>query len=655
MTAVRVDVPSQPRPLNIAFSFGTLKHLGGQMYGGGIVKPVAELIANAWDADATTVEVKLPRQGAWDVEVADNGHGMTFDECAQRYLTIGTDRRAALGSDRSRSGLRKVMGRKGLGKLAVIQATEVVEVDTVAADQGVLWRTRFRIPYGEFLQESAIDAHDRRPVDVLYDGPAPEDAMYPGGSRTGTRTKLFNVRLQNQPNRVAFIDSMHTRFALAAQGDTFVVTVDGQRVPTVEEAIAALDFEFKWEGTEDVAGVGPVVWWVGFTRETQPRDELQGIGVYARGRLAVERPFFFNLTRGFTGQLAKEYMTGSVIVDAIDEAEDLIATDRGSVNWYHPLGAALEAWGQSLVRRHAALWEEARGRRRIQDLRPDERLMNLIAKLPDRPRRECEVVLQSLARLPHASKADLDRTATVLLNGQQHREFLDTLSELTSSNVDELPGLLAKWNVLEALLFLPVVRSRIEVIEKLERLIDETAAEFPDIFNHLKETPELLRPEWEPLAWNQWMSTVVKNVFDEDLRDDPDAAKRPDVLCLSDSRNFVVVELKRPGHKVSDAEARRMLKYMRLIQDRIDHNDDYRGSNLSGLMICDDMDADARYALANRVTLMDWRSFLQQARRSHRFILDRITLRVPADDPRVSPYLEDPIVRAASDSALFTP
>ncbi|MCV0388090.1 MAG: ATP-binding protein, partial [Nitrobacter sp.] len=459
-----------PRPLSLTFTLGTLKHLGGQMYGGGIVKPVAELVANAWDADATLVAVTLPAPDSWMVVVADNGHGMTYEQCRDRYLAIGADRRQVLGSDVTASGTRKVMGRKGLGKLAVIQATATVEVDTVALDEsGNPWRTHFRIPYGEFMAKPTTE-ESAQPIDVLDDGPPPSDLRFPGDSVTGTRTTLLDVRLSGTPNRQAFIRSMHTRFALAAETDSFTITVDGERVPTIEEAVESLAFEHYWAGTEVVPDVGEVTWWVGTTSDPQPRDELQGFALYARKRLAVERPFWFNLTRGFTGQLGKEYMTGAVYVDAIDEDEDLIATDRGTIDWSHEIGRALESWGQDLIRKHAKEWEELRGKRRIDELAPDPRLLDQIDRLSGRARDDCRVVLRSLARQPHATKDDLDRTATVLLNGLQHREFLETLQELTSTNVDELPGILAKWNVLEALLYLPVVRSRIEVIAKLRRL-----------------------------------------------------------------------------------------------------------------------------------------------------------------------------------------
>src|SRR4051812_32615125 len=65
---------------------------------------VAELVANAWDADASEVLVRLPlgtelaRKGedhdhGYEIEVIDNGHGMTPDEARRDYLHVGRDRR----------------------------------------------------------------------------------------------------------------------------------------------------------------------------------------------------------------------------------------------------------------------------------------------------------------------------------------------------------------------------------------------------------------------------------------------------------------------------------------------------------------------------------------------------------------------------------
>jgi DNA topoisomerase VI subunit B len=93
---------------------------------------VAELIANSYDADATDVTIQLPLgvylakienrniiDNGYEIVVKDNGHGMTPNEINDFYLFIGKDRRSEpkLG-DESKKYHRKVMGHKGVGKLA---------------------------------------------------------------------------------------------------------------------------------------------------------------------------------------------------------------------------------------------------------------------------------------------------------------------------------------------------------------------------------------------------------------------------------------------------------------------------------------------------------------------------------------------------------
>src|SRR5687768_2149268 len=51
--------------LVLTFAGNIVKHLGVQMYAGRPVPAIAELISNAWDADATVVDVQLPLGEPW--------------------------------------------------------------------------------------------------------------------------------------------------------------------------------------------------------------------------------------------------------------------------------------------------------------------------------------------------------------------------------------------------------------------------------------------------------------------------------------------------------------------------------------------------------------------------------------------------------------
>src|SRR5713226_9390145 len=108
----------KPEELVLTFAGSIVKHLGVQMYAGRPVPAIAELISNAWDADATQVDVRLPLSEPWTsgtpshfIEVADNGNGMTWDVVRDAYLDVGRDRREQEKTDRSAGG-RLLQGRK---------------------------------------------------------------------------------------------------------------------------------------------------------------------------------------------------------------------------------------------------------------------------------------------------------------------------------------------------------------------------------------------------------------------------------------------------------------------------------------------------------------------------------------------------------------
>src|ERR1700726_2137548 len=80
------------------------------------------------------------------IEVADDGRGMTWEEVANAYLVVGRDRRR--GEGEGTAGGRAVMGRKGLGKLAGFGIARVVDVRTVRSG----WVTHFRMDFEQMTK-----------------------------------------------------------------------------------------------------------------------------------------------------------------------------------------------------------------------------------------------------------------------------------------------------------------------------------------------------------------------------------------------------------------------------------------------------------------------------------------------------------------------
>ena len=125
----------------------TVDKLGVRLYDK-VSAVIAELIANAYDADATQVTVRAPmgqflatRAGGtvadkgFDIEVVDDGIGMTPRQVQDFFLVVGAERRNDTSrGDSSPRFKRKVMGRKGVGKLAPFGICKTIEVISAGGD-----------------------------------------------------------------------------------------------------------------------------------------------------------------------------------------------------------------------------------------------------------------------------------------------------------------------------------------------------------------------------------------------------------------------------------------------------------------------------------------------------------------------------------------
>ena len=201
------------QPLELKFLGALVEQLGAQMYPSATAT-IAELISNAWDADAANVWVEFPFDEPWTedskIVVLDDGHGMTREEAADQYLVVGRKRRVEASSDRSRGG-RLLHGRKGIGKLAAFGTARVLECHSVArvpsaaeADTKDAASVSFRLDYNRIRAETAgapcrtEEARNRSPL------------ASPCGRQIahGTRITLSRLLMKRAVVEKRFLDSM---------------------------------------------------------------------------------------------------------------------------------------------------------------------------------------------------------------------------------------------------------------------------------------------------------------------------------------------------------------------------------------------------------------------------------------------------------------
>ena len=82
---------------------------------------LTELVANAWDAGASKVDLQLPTEIGGTLTVTDDGHGMTPEQFVKRWMMLRYDRLKHQGPNVEFPAgrvlhRRKAYGRNGVGR-----------------------------------------------------------------------------------------------------------------------------------------------------------------------------------------------------------------------------------------------------------------------------------------------------------------------------------------------------------------------------------------------------------------------------------------------------------------------------------------------------------------------------------------------------------
>ncbi|MEV0135410.1 ATP-binding protein [Dactylosporangium sp. NPDC050688] len=547
-----------PRTFSITVLGRTLEHLGVQMYKRRDAA-LAELVANAWDAGASRVEIDLPNPATYNrandsISISDDGVGMTDGDLETEYLVIGRNRRA---DGQPEVPGRSPMGRKGIGKLAgfglaqrmIVETRRAGRVTTVELDAERL-KTRsgagetLKLP-GEVRETDNTDLH-------------------------GTTIKLQVLKHTTALSPEALRHNLARRFSRSVRGHMQIL-VNG--VPIDE---APLTFTHRTPTAGDEQHVLPdgseIKWWAGFSQTTLPA-EMQGFVVLVRGKTAQAPPFFFGVESKASGQHGTKYLTGVIEADFLDEgaddASDRISTDRQEIDWADPALTEFHTWGQTLVRRllreHSSRGA-ATAQRRVME---NEQLARRLVQLDPPSRKQAEKFIG----LVGSSNADTERTealADTILRAYEYRQFHDYIEQLDAvaddpEQLEKALELLRGWHVLESRAVLEVVKGRLDIVDKFYNMIvndsPETAPRVgrDNMHDLIADFPWLINPEWQVLAEEKQVTKQLKEWGAEEI----DAADltRYDFLALRGEGRLIVIEIKRSGHAVQLEDLQQVERY----------------------------------------------------------------------------------------------
>lgn len=630
------------RKLKIRFAGRLIDLLGQQMYGGA-VPSVAELVANAWDADAEMVEITIPTDiksyGA-EIIVRDYGKGMSFDELNNFYLHVGYERRKR--GEATGKG-RKVMGRKGIGKLAGFGIAEKIVVTSI--QEGHL--VELELNYKQLRELETTTDYELQPTR--------DEAT---NERDGVIVTFKELKLHRSINVESFRTSMARRFALGSE--EMSISINGL---SITKENLALEIRYPDHGLqeEEIENFGKINYWFGFLQSTIQDSELKGVSVFARNRVAQFTPFIFNLTGGINGQVALEYLTGQVIADTLDEDIDYIATDRQTVNWQFGKASFLEEWGKNKIKELCTDWKKRHEQRNI-----DRFQHNLgdffirIDKLALKDeKKDLTMALTKIATIERISEEDFKIIANAMISGVERESVKKVIKRINTASDDALPELfetIREWDIISAVATAEVVYGRIAIIDQFKKHIDNRLSEKSkngalDMQTFIKEYPWLLGHRFEQLTpadfqHEKGIDKWIEDILLESQRDYSAADKRDerrfDLLCIKNDWLIVILELMRPGIPEDYDHVMRLNRYVTRIQTYINENtaaENFKGKSVYGFLIADNPSKDtslgaSKIALKHNLESITWNGLFDNVKADYKEYYELLKNKAP-EDPRI--------------------
>lgn len=646
---------------------------------------ISELIANSYDADATEVKVTLAlnetlasreKEGIYkddegrektkykvtdkghEIIVEDNGTGMTQDEMQNFYLEVGTDRRKdSRRGSRSPTYKRKVMGRKGVGKLApfgICKEIEVISSGGSKTSNGYL-TSHIILQYEEILKETPTPY---KPITGKLDGTIQK--------KHGTKVILRNFAFRKIPIKATFHRQLARKFGLEQTNwkvkiydlktsDEFVV---GEFDEMNEKMKGTnINLNGRYVSLEDGTKL-LVNGWVAYSKEPYKDEEMAGIRIYARGKLfATTRDF--GLKAGFTGEhTIRSYLFGSIHCDWLDDDldEDVARTDRQDILWdSSEMCMALRDFGQSVIKELGSSQIDSVRKKVWEKFLLQSNIQNIVKK-KYHENTEFQKQIIETARL-FASKISFDEIDNkesmnqildlALLIGPNKvlYDHLQKIGEDTSSPFESLVKLFSISRLAELATLGEVANKRVKAIETLNDRVDSEVKE-TELQKLLENAPWLINPEWTPLTMNQQLNTF-RSKFEKWYKKEygttiitttiNNEAKRPDFIMLSFHNAIQIVEIKKTDHKLEDDEFKRLFGYKDSLETFLNDNPTFNTSFPKGVfitLVCDGEKLDKinkglfkKMKADNELKHLKWHEFLHNTENVHEDFLNTLSKR----------------------------
>lgn len=516
---------------------------------------LTELVANAWDAGATQVDITIPSEDGGLLVVEDNGTGLSFEEFQSRWRKLSYNRLSHQGKKvlfpAGVPGNRLAFGRNGVGRHGLLCFND--EYTVVSDKNGIR----------NILE---INSTDQNPINIKSHQEEPIDPAKHGLS-------LRTIVQEHRPDPDRILEVLSSRFI---SDPAFSLYVNGKKVE--EQDLAGLR-----DKSDPIVVTDSITIQVLFidTTASHRRNTYQGIAFWQAKRLVGEPSWFLNKEPIMDGRTtnAKKF----IFIVQSDDLEDFIKED-----WTGFRDCKEMELVYAKVKEYVVESLRKYNQDHVAEIKEDiyENLKSQYGTMTALGRYEVEETIERISQAkPTASKETIEIAVEAVANVAQARSgeaLLRKLSALNEDEVDALNELLSKWSVKDALLVLEEIDRRLSAIEAIKKLSSsKTTDELHVLHPLVTQSRWVFGPEFDSLEYcsNRQLQTIARDVFKLKEGSFINPRKRPDLFVVGDStfsmtgldemegeitkvKSVLLIELKRGGFTITSKEKNQAQDYV---------------------------------------------------------------------------------------------
>lgn len=479
---------------------------------------LTELVANAWDAGASLVDLTIPAVRDGTLIVKDDGHGMSAAQFRGRWMKLGYDRlkhqsaNVEFPPDR-KDWRRRAYGRNGVGRHGLLCFADTYLVETWRGGKGTT------SVIGTQSAENPFRIESETPF-----------------LRTGSGTILSVVVNRHLPDPDHIREILSARFLHDPQ---FVVRVNGQSVALADQS------GLIERAMLEIPGCPSAEAFVVDSTRTAKSTLYQGVAFWVNGRLVGTPGWVVGSEAVVDGRarFAKRY---SIVVKADDGWTGELEPDWSRFRAggkTDALFAEVRRYAQEMLSKLSATMVEESSEEVLVRKREQFRELTPLGRM------EVASFTQELVKaVPTIQQDALSAAVQAVMNLEKARggaALLEKLTRLDESDIEGLDRLLGQWTVRDALSVLDEIDHRLAVVAAIEKLCGDPATdELHTLHPLVTKARWLFGPEFDSseYASNVSLRTATQRIFGKRVSTEAfhNSSQRPDIVVLGDATCSVV-------------------------------------------------------------------------------------------------------------------